>query len=196
MSDRTNRIAGAILAVVLLAIGGLGLSVALGAWGHSAPVTLVDPIVVRWWHDGGWKSFASLAFIGLVLFGLGLSLAWAELGHRGQSPLGDFEALPRTGVPDGPRRGLTTVRAAPLRRALESDLRAIDGVQHASVSLLGEPGELELRARLDVGDRAELASIGDGVLEVAERLALTIGFGPDLVEVTIALVPEPDQRVS
>ncbi len=195
MSDRANRIAGAMLAVALLAIGGLGLGVALGAWGHSAPVNLVDPIVVRWWHDGGWKSFASLAFIGLVLFVLGLTLTWAELRHRGPGPLGDFEASPRTGVPEAPQRGLTTLRAAPLRRALESDLRAIDGVQRASVSLLGEPGGLELRAQLDVGDRAELTSVGDNLAKATERLALTVGFGPSLVEVTISLVPEPDQRL-
>lgn len=205
--------------MLLLAIGGGGLSVALGAWGHAAPTHIVDREVVRWWQDGGWKSFASVSFIGLVLFILGLVLARAELvRHGGVSRLADFELArkPRPGGSPGvgrpvaatggdssvgtptrvSGRGATVVRAEPVGRALEADLEAIDGVQHASVSLFGRPSQLQLRARLDIGDGAELAAIGQGVDRALERLVLTAGLGPEVLDVTLALVPESGPRIS
>ncbi|MGH9129369.1 MAG: hypothetical protein ACRDY2_10520 [Acidimicrobiales bacterium] len=200
MSDRVNRIGWVVVSLLLLAIGGLGLSLAEGAWGQASPRAVVDPVVVRWWHDGGWKSFASVAFIGLVLLVLGLLLAWAELRRRGPAGLRDFEPLPwpershESAEPEA-SRGSTTVRAAPLSRALEADMRLIDGVQHASVGIRGRPGELELRARLEVDDQTELAAVGNQLDEVLGRLALTAGFGADLVDVTVILVA-PVGRVS
>lgn len=206
MSDRANRIGGVLCALALVVIGGLGLSVALGAWGDAGPVRLVDPVVVRWWRDGAWMSFAALALLGLVLLLAGSTLVWAELRPRGPRPLGDFEASPRPSPGDGaptgptkadpPARGLTTVRAAPLCRALEADLRTVKGVRHASARLSGDPGSLALRAQLDVGDSYELAELAAEVGKVAERLELTAGFGPEVMEVTLFLVTEAAPRLT
>lgn len=216
MTDRGNRVLWVLVGLVLLAVGGAGLSVGLGAWGAGAPTYLVDPIVVRWWRDGRWMSFASLAFIGLVLMLLGLKLAHAELRRRGRARLDDFDPSgPARLVPAGLEaagleavaghrttsepgllsRGTTIVRAGPLNAALASDLRGIDGVRHAVVGLFGRPGELELRARLDIGDEVELAVLSANFEKVLERFTLTAGMSPSVVEVTLSVVAEVEDRV-
>ncbi len=185
MTDRTNRVMWVLIAVMLTAVGGGGLSLALGAWGHAGPVDVVDPTVVRWWGDGGWMSFASVAFIGLVLVALGLVLVRGELRHQGTPRLADFD--PCEGY-QGPVRGRTMVRAAPVAAALEADLKTLRGVRRATVGLFGRAGDLEVRARLEIGDEVDLASLSDAFGEMVERFVHTSNLSPSKVEVTLSLV--------
>lgn len=197
MSDRTNRVLLVLVSLVLIAMGGVGLSFSLGAWGQGAASAHVfTATLVRWWREGSWMSFAAASFTGLVFAVAGLVLAVYELGRRGGRPrLGDFDLLQAT-VPatDGQVRGRTTVRAAGLSRALQVDLSRLEGVDGARVDMFGRPGELEVLARLDVLDTADMAGVGAGVRSCLERLGATAGLPVARVDVVVTLVSGPPAR--
>lgn len=226
MSDRGNRALLTLVALVLVIGGGGGLAFSLGALGStSAHADIITSTVVHQWHRGGAISFAVASAIGLVLLLVGLSLAVSELSRdAGRSRLDDFTVAANpatTSSPtsmasgaggdggtgrdpsdrrgEGPGRrapGFTLVRASSLAHALEADLGNIDGVQGALVRLLGEPGLLELRARLDVADDASLTSLTFLARGCLQRLETTSGLHPGAIDLTVSLVPSKRPRVS
>lgn len=218
MSDRANRLLWALVALVLVVGGGGGLAMSLGAFGtSSAHADIITSTLVRQWHRGGAISFAVASAIGLVLVVVGLSLAVAELARdTGRRRLDDFAVAetPSAGQSISTSRdardgrevtqdglasrapGFTRVRASSLGHAVEADLAGIDGVQGALVHLLGEPGHLELRARLEVADDADLSSLGTLARDCVRRLQATSGLRPGTIDLTVSLVPSRRPRVS
>ncbi|MDA8358297.1 MAG: hypothetical protein M0Z95_18860 [Actinomycetota bacterium] len=196
MSDRANRILWVFVAVVLMAAGGVGLSFSLGAWGTSAAhADIITSTEVRWWREGSWMSFASAAFIGLVVFALGGVLVRSQLTrNEGRSRLDDFN-LDRANSPDPTRRGRTIVRAASLSHALEGDLERIPGVERALVGLFGTPLDAEVRARLRVDDNVDFGRVAEQVRDCLARLHRTTQVSPSDVDLTVTLVKADSARV-
>lgn len=196
MSDRANRVVWVLVAMLLMAAGGVGLSFSLGAWGaSSAHADIITSTVVRWWQEGGWMSFASAAFIGLVVFVLGAALVRGQLTrNEGRSRLDDFE-LDGANGPDPAHRGHTTVRAASLSHALEGDLERIPGVARALVGLFGSPRDAEIHARLRINDSVDLGHIAEEVRESLVRLRHSTGVSPSDVDITVTLVEADLPRV-
>ncbi|MGH9066275.1 MAG: hypothetical protein ACRD0J_01930 [Acidimicrobiales bacterium] len=200
MSDRANRALWIVLAVVLVAMGGVGLSFALGAWGAGAAnADIVTGTLVGWWREGSWMSFAAAAFIGLSALLAGLALCASELsGNGGRSRLGDFSLSgglsPATGP--GEDRGRTVVRAASLHHGLEADLRRIPGVEGALVSLFGTPEDLEVSARLRVDEATDLDKVVVSVHQAVERLGRLASVRPGDSDVTVSLVVVDRPRLS
>jgi hypothetical protein len=187
MTARTNRVLWLAVALVLMAMGGVGLSFSFGAWGQGAAhATIITHTVVGWWREGAWKSFAAAAFIGFVFLVLGFALLWRELTpHQGHARLDDFLLL----VPDSRvARGETVVKAASLSHGLEGDLETIPGVERALVGLFGTTERLAIRVRLRVRDSADLEEVSRQVAEAVGRMARTGSLHTDDVEVTVSLV--------
>ncbi|MDQ3451997.1 MAG: hypothetical protein M3493_04740, partial [Actinomycetota bacterium] len=113
MIDRVDRFVLCVLALLLIAIGVVGLLAATGVLTVSDPSTLYSSltqttVTVTWW----W--IAAIA-LGVVLALLGLVLALRQLTRPGGPPL-------ETVVIDRAKRGSTTVKARAVARAVEQDL--------------------------------------------------------------------------
>ncbi len=182
MNDGRNR---RLLAAfgLLLAVGG-GLSVCLGAgvFGSArSGRSVFDGTVIRWWNEGGWKSFAVVVAIGLAALLLGVYLVVSRL--RGDDtlrriPTVTFERLDGT-------QGETTLRAPALSRGIEADLQSIPEVQKATVGLFGTYPSVEMRAVLEVSDDIDLEHLPARVDEAIGRLETTIRTRPERVFMTL-----------
>lgn len=218
MSDRVNRVLWSLVALVLAIGGGGGLAFSLGALGSSsAHADVITSTLARQWHRGGNYSFAVASAIGLVLVIAGLGLAAAELSRdAGRSRLEDFtvgEPTPPVPASRGGKAsvgggagsshrpgakapGFTLVSASSLASAVEADLTRIAGVQDATVRLIGKPNDVELRARLDLEDDADLSSLEALAQACMKRLATTSGVHPSPIDLTLTLAPPKHPRVS
>jgi hypothetical protein len=191
LSDRRNRRILILIGLLLFLGGGLACCLGAGVFGtvrSNRPV--FDPTVVRWWNEGGWKSFATLVAIGAVLAVIGIVFMVAQL-HRndGRSRVRDF-AYPSF---DGDR-GETSIRAAALSHGLEADLIRIPNVHRAMVGLFGAYPAVEMRAVLDVGDDADLEALPTRVEQALANLKTTAGVRPDPVQVTIRFTAARAER--
>lgn len=191
MADRRNRLALGLLGLLLFLGGGLAACYGAGLFGGArADRAVFDPTVVRWWNEGGWMSFAVVVAIGVVAAVMGLLLMLAPLRRNdGRTRTPTFAYPSRPGD-----RGETSLRAAALTHSLETDIKSLPDVQHASVGLFGRYPEMELRALIDVGDRADLALLPDRVEEALARLTSTTGLRPDPVQITVRFKDAQPER--
>ncbi len=182
MSDRRNRAILLVIGLVLLALGVLSACLGAGVFGTArSNRDVFDPTLVRWWNEGGWKSFAVVVAIGVVAVVIGLWMALSQLRRnqgRHRTPLITFP-LRATG------HGETTLRASALSHTLEADLARIPDVRTAMVGLFGSFPEIELRAVLDVGDYADLDRLPGRVEDVLGRMETSTGVRPDPVQITL-----------
>ena len=80
MSDRRNRLILTVVGLLLLVGGGLAACLGAGVFGTArSDRDVFDATLVRWWDEGGWKSFAVVTAIGVVAVVLGAYLALAQL---------------------------------------------------------------------------------------------------------------------
>ena len=120
--DRRNRRIAAVIGLVVAVGAAVAVCVGAGVFGTArSDHAVFGATLVRWWNEGGWKSFAVVAAIGAVGIGLGLWLALPQLVRN--------DALSRTqGMvlsDSGPVRGETTLQARALSHGLETDLERI-----------------------------------------------------------------------
>ncbi len=180
--DRRNRRRLAVIGLLLAAAGTLSACLGAGVFGDARSNQAVfDGTVIRWWNEGGWKSFAVVAAIGLVTIIVGLWLAAPQLRRNDAKSRTPTIVFPRN--PLG--RGETTLRASGLSHSLENDLVHIPDITKASVGLFGAYPDIELRAVLDVNDNADLDQLPDRVQEVLARLHTTAGIAPDPIQIAL-----------
>jgi hypothetical protein len=191
MSDRQNRLILTLLGLLLVFGGGLSAALGAGLFGTARSNRAVfDATVIRWWNEGGWKSFATVAAIGAVAAVLGALLAWRQ-PHRNDGRT----RTPTVVFPAGEDgRGETTLRSAALTHNLEADLQAIPDVHNATVGLFGRFPAIELRAVLAVGDSVDLERLPARVDHVLARMHTTTGTRPDPVQITIRFKAAERQR--
>lgn len=191
MSDRRNRSILALLGLLLAVGGGLSLCYGAGVFGaNRSNRSVFDVTVVRWWNEGGWKSFAVVVAVGAIVAVIGARLMIAELRRndgRSRTPTFSFPA-------GSAGRGQTSLRAAALSHSFENDLETIVDVHKAVVGLFGRYPDLELRAVIDIGDDADLESLPAQVDEALERLRTSIGVRPDPVQITVRFKNAAPQR--
>ncbi len=191
MSDRGDRVIGAVTGSVLLVGGALAACLGAGAFGTArSDRSVFDPTVARWWDEGGWKSFAVVTAIGVVAVVLGAYLALAQVRRndgRQRTPTVTFP-------PSDGGRGETTLRSAALSHTLETDLEAIADVHDAKVGLFGRYPTIEMRAVLAVGDSIDLEQLPDQVDAALARMQATTGARPDPVQVTLRFKGAGRQR--
>jgi hypothetical protein len=171
VTGRAHRVGWVLAAVLLMAIGGLGLALTQGAFGERREHTaIISHTLVRHWNQGGNTSFAVAGAIAAVVALLGLVLVVGAL--RGpaaarRARLGDLR--------DSSGRGNTTIRVKGLRRAVEREMGRIDGVGHANVALVDRQAAIEVDTLIEVEQGADLAAVAQAVTKVVGRLGHTAG---------------------
>ena len=191
MSDRRNRLILTSLGLLLVVGGTLSACLGAGVFGTDrSDQDVFDGTLIRWWNEGGWKSFAVVTAIGAVAVVLGAVLALSQI-HRDD---GRQRTPTVTFPPTESARGETTLRSPALSHHLEADLEAIPDVHHARVGLFGRYPTIEMRAVLVVGDNIDLDRLPTQVDAVLTRTETTTGSRPDPVQITIRFKAADRQR--
>ena len=145
--DAGNRVALTLLAVLLLAAGGLGLALSFGAFGDPE-----QPLLSRdlrdFARDQPWFWWA--VAVGCLLLAL-LALRWliAQL-HT--------DRVGRLDLTTDDRDGLTVVHARALTDAVENETETLRGVSGASAHLRDARGR-RLTLSVDLTDYADIAEV-------------------------------------
>ena len=191
MTDRRNRLILTVVGLLLLVGGGLAACLGAGVFGADrSNRDVFDGTVIRWWDEGGWKSFAVVTAIGVVAVVLGAVLALSQIRRddgRHRTPTVIFP--PAEGV-----RGETRLHSPALSHHLEADLEAIPEVHDARVGLFGRYPTIEMRAVLAVGDNIDLERLPAQVDAVLARMQTTTATRPDPVQITLRFKAADRQR--
>lgn len=145
--DGVNRTVLALLGLLLLVAGALGLALSFGAFGNAGRPVLPQPArdFARgeprfWWAAAG----------GCLALAL-LALCWLMAQLR-------TERVGRLDLTRDDRDGLTTVRAGALADAVEAEARELRGVAGASAHVLDRSGH-RLVLTVDLTDYADIVDI-------------------------------------
>lgn len=178
--DGTNRAVLALLGLLLLAGGLLGLLLSLGVLAPGQAGSPVVPDAVRtfaaqtpwfWW---------AVAAACLILALLGLRWLLAQL-HS--------DRVGRLDLTDNVRDGLTTVHAGAVTSAVEAEAQTIRGIADASAQLRGEQGH-RLDLAVDLTDYADIADVRN---QLQERLVPHVRQALDDPELPVAIELRPDR---
>lgn len=191
MIDRYNRAVLILIGLVLLAGGGLSACLGGGLFGSTrADRAVFDRTVVRWWNEGGWKSFAVVVAIGVIGAVLGSLLAVAQMRRNDARRRSPNLAFPDA---DG-QRGRTLLRSPSLSHTIESDLKNFPGVRKAMVGLFGNYPDIEMRTLLELDDNIKLDELASHVDGVLERVKSTTGTRPQPLQVTARFASAKRER--
>jgi hypothetical protein len=189
--DRRNRWLAALIGLIAAAAGAVSACVGAGVFGTDrSDHAVFGPTLLRWWNEGGWKSFAVVVVIGAVGVVLGLWLAVPQLRRNNARARTSTVVFPPTGA----RRGETSLHSPALSHGLETDLKRIPDVRDAAVGLFGAYPDIEMRAVIDVVDDADLEHLPDRVDEVLERMRNTTGIRLDPIRVTVRFTDASRER--
>jgi hypothetical protein len=173
-----NRLLGALIGLLLLAIGVSGLILGLGALGsrfaRAAPVpaALAQHALAPTDND-----LIVLALVGLLALLVGLLLLSAELRAAGPSHM-RYLRYQQSSAEPGWRRGRTAVRAGGLEHGFRQSLRALPDVRWSHAQLAGNPERPNLLIELEVDAEARLSTLKSEVGQAIERFQLTSGRQP------------------
>jgi hypothetical protein len=189
--DGRNRRRLAVIGLLLIAAGTLSAGLGAGVFGASRRGQPVfNGTVIRWWNEGGWKSFAVVGAIGLLAVIVGLWLAAPQLRRSDPKSRTPTIVFP----PNSNGRGETTLRGPALSHGLEQDLARIPDINKASVGLFGPYPAIELRAVLDVNDNADLDQLPDRVDEVLARVHATTGIALNPIQIALRFSADNPER--
>jgi membrane protein implicated in regulation of membrane protease activity len=183
-----HRLLGALIGLLLLAIGVTGLTLGFGALGsrfaHMAPLpaALAQHAMAPTDYD-----LIVLALLGLLTLLVGLLLLRAELRTPGQARMRDLRYQQSSAEP-GRRRGRTGVRTGGLEHGLRQSLEALPDVRWTHAQLAGNPERPNLLIELEVDAEARLSTLKSDVGQAIERFQLTSGRQPS-TQVRIRLAP-------
>lgn len=148
---RLDRFLLTLLGLLLTAGGVLALLVGLGVFGsrlRHKPV--LDNSVSRFVGDNGQWLWPVIALVGLLLGYLALRWLIAQLRPTG---VRDLQLEPQS------TRGRTDLVGAAFTEAVTDDIGSYRGVAGASARLVGDELDPELRLRVQLDSRADLASL-------------------------------------
>lgn len=189
--ERRNRRRLAVIGLLLAAAGTLSACLGAGVFDDARSNRPVfDGTVISWWNEGGWKSFAVVAAIGLVTIVLGLWLAAPQLRRNDAKSRTPTIVFP----PNPPGRGETSLHAPALSHSLEHDLIRIPDVTKASVGLFGPYPDIGLRAVLEVNDNADLDQLPDEVDKALARMHTTTGIALAPIQIALRFSDSDPQR--
>lgn len=181
MSNAAHRLLWTVLALLLVAAGGVALAVGAGRLpGGDAP--LLGAAALTWWRAGTPWSPLALAVGGVLVAVLGQRLLVAGLRVPGR--------LSGTLTQPGNGGGRTRVAAGVLTDALERDLLRVPGTRRARVVLTGPVAGPDVWVEMCLDPYADVAAARDQVDAAVRRFATTVGCRPAHLDVT-ALLDEP-----
>jgi len=173
-----NRLLGALIGLLLLAIGITGLALGSGALGSrfahwaAVPAPIAEHAMAPTDND-----LIGLALVGLLALLLGLLLLRAELRVPGQPRMRDLRYA-QPSAEQGLRRGRTVVRTGGLEHGLRQSLGTLPGVRWAHAQLAGNPERPNLLIELEVDAQTRLSTLKSEVGQAIERFQLTSGRQP------------------
>ena len=186
-SNVVNRVVLTVLGLLLLTAGGLGLALAVGAFGESRADNPVLPEEVRTFPDERpWFWWAVVG--GLVLIAV-LALLWLLSQLK-------TDRTTRLDLTTNARDGYTTLHASALTKAVEDEALGIPGVTGVSASVREHRGK-HLFLRVELADSADIDEVRTR-LENEVVAHLREGVGVPRFPVTIELRPgasETPQRL-
>ncbi|WP_410809139.1 hypothetical protein [Micromonospora sp. 067-2] len=183
MSDAAHRLLWTIIALLLVAGGGVALAVSFGELpvGDPGAVLLGAGLLNPWRLAAPWSTLAA-AVVGVLL-----ALAGLQLLNR--APRRPDRALRGILSHPGRRPGRTRLAAEVLTRALERDLTGNAGVHRARVILSGTPPRPDVWIRVDMTADARAAGVREHVHDAVRRFATTADCQPAHLDVTARIEP-------
>lgn len=145
--DTANRAMLSLLAVILLAAGGLGLALSFGAFGDGNRPLLPEGMR-RFAQEQPWFWWA-VAAVCLLLALLALRWLLAQLST---------DRVGKLDLTTDDRDGLTVVHSGALSAAVENETTALRGVSSASAHLSETRGR-RLSLAVDLADYADIAEV-------------------------------------
>lgn len=129
-TDTTNRIMLALIGLLLLAAGAIGLALSLGAFGAARSTSpLLPPEVRGFVDDNSWFWWAAA---GLALAIAILSVLWLIAQMR-------TNRVSQVDCTTDARDGYTTLQAGALTKAVEDDIQGFSGVTNAAARVYDQP---------------------------------------------------------
>ncbi|OQO94634.1 hypothetical protein B1813_00525 [Saccharomonospora piscinae] len=188
-ADRTNRTTLTVLALLLVAAGGLGGALSLGAFGDGAAGrSLGDNAVgdfVRRESSWFWPVVAVAALV-LVL----LCVRWLLAILFSTQRTGDLPV-------DAGGPGRTTLRPDAVTRAVAGEIDGYSGVVGSDVRLVGDAERPVLGVAVTVEDSADLAELRDRIETEALAHARSALADPGLpIRLDLTVTPARGPRVS
>lgn len=180
MTDRANRALLGLVALLLTAVGILGVLANRGLIAMHEPAALYGDLtqfVLR---------RASVVWPVVILVALLLGLAGLAL-LRGQLPRVPGHLGVRDATLAETDRGRTTLAPATAATAVGTDLERIPGVANAHVRVRSIRPRLQLHVRLELTDGASTAHVREGAEHSYGRLASAIGGDELDVETNLRL---------
>ncbi|MGI5240152.1 alkaline shock response membrane anchor protein AmaP [Dactylosporangium sp. CA-139066] len=181
-ADRANRVALAVVGLVLLGLGCTGLLLGAGVFGGSAAHrTLVDNTVVRFaiaQRNWLWPVAAVIAVVVALL-----ALRWL---HAVLFSTGRLAGIRVAGEPGA---GRTTLISAALRDAVSGEIEQCHGVRSARTRVEGDPGAPRLAVTVHADRDADLAGLRHNIEQHAlahARHALDAPHLPIQLDLTTA----------
>jgi multidrug efflux pump subunit AcrB len=186
--DRANRLVGTIVALVLIAAGGLGLLRSYGI--IFSDDAMDDPVLLRQVRDfvadnDAWFWWAAF-FVALLLAYLGWR--WLRVQLLPSPSLGELTVASTDA-------GKTTLPTRALADAVTQQLEDDPEVTGARVRVVGSEGSPELDIRASVADGADLDGVRSRVEDEAVRRAREALERPDLTARVRYRLGDPTQRV-
>ncbi|HEY4867084.1 MAG TPA: hypothetical protein VIK45_16405 [Candidatus Dormibacteraeota bacterium] len=173
-----NRLLGALIGLLLLAIGVTGLALGSGALGSRfAHMAALPAAIAQHTMAPTDNDLIVLALLGLLALLIGLLLLRAELRAPGQPRMRDLRYA-QPSAEQALRRGRTVVRTGGLEHGLRQSLGALPGVRWAHAQLAGNPERPNLLIELEVDAQTRLSTLKSEVGQAIERFQLTSGRQP------------------
>ena len=177
-ADHINRAVLCLLGLILMAAGGVGLALSLGAFGAWRATYPVLPLMVSTSPDGRpWFWWA----VGAVLFLIAvLALLWLLTQFK-------TDRTSRLDCTTNARDGYTKLHAGALTNAVEHDALGITGVTRATANVYRRRGQ-EVFLRVELADSADLGEVRS-CLEGEVVTHLRSAVGDTQMPITIELRP-------
>jgi hypothetical protein len=173
-----NRVVLALLGLLVLAAGGLGLAISLGAFGQTQATYPVLRQEVSTFPDGRPWFWWAVAVVMLVI--AVLSLLWLLRQLR-------TDRMTRLDRTTNPQDGYTTLHTGALTDAVEAEALGITGVTNVSAKVREHRGH-HVFLRVELADSADIGEVRNR-LENEVVAHLREGVGDELFPVTIELRP-------
>lgn len=181
--DRRNRFRFTVLALVLIALGVLGLLARYGFIGLREPGSLYNDATSQVPRGG---LLAIVLALGLVALIVGIALLVAQFGRRGVR-------IGRLTLQDQPA-GSTTFQPDAVARMAARDAQGVPGVLDASAAFVAAGASPKVVLHVDSDAAADTPHLVAGLERVLDRVAGVLDVPAVRADVHLQPVPTPEQR--
>lgn len=181
--DRRNRVRFTLIALVLIALGVLGLLARYDVLQLRQPGSLANDLLTQLPRGA---LLAILLVLGLLALVVGVSLITGQVGRRGVR-------IGRLTLQDQPA-GTTTFRPDAIGRIAARDVREVPGVRTASASLVAAGASPKLVMHVGNDAAEPVPRLIDGIEQVLARVARVLDVADLRADVHLRPGPTSDAR--